>query len=101
MSNEKNNNLQVRLEKIEEKLKDKTNENDVKVMMEEYAKLKKIVTEEELIVILDKRLNEKKYMTESDVDTKTSKVQLTMIKWVIGTVISGVALVIAILRIIF
>lgn len=108
MSNEKNERIEERLQEIrrdlteiEDELKEKTDENDVKVLLDEYAKLKKVVTEEEVIVILDKVLNEKKYMTESEVDTKTSKAQITMIKWVVGTGISSVALVIAILRVLF
>ncbi|MBU9712637.1 hypothetical protein [Evansella tamaricis] len=86
---------------IETDLKSKLNENDVKVMLDEYAKLKKVVTEEEVIVIVDRMLNEKKYMTESDVNTTIKEVHLTLIKWVLGTAISSVALIVAILRLLF
>ncbi|MDQ0256745.1 superfamily II RNA helicase [Evansella vedderi] len=108
MKEEKLRELEVKLDEIrheldqlESDIKSKTTENDVKVMLDEYAKLKKVLTEEEAIVTVDKILNEKRYMTENDVKTITKEMHITILKWVVGTTISSVALIIAILRVLF
>ncbi|ADU30529.1 hypothetical protein [Evansella cellulosilytica] len=108
MGDEKIKEIEVRLEEIRHEIDQinaqvdlKTYKNDVKVMLDEYAKLKKVVTKEEALVLMDQVLNDKRYMTENDVKTFTKDIYLNILKWIVGTTISSVALIVGILRVLF
>ncbi|WP_216829156.1 hypothetical protein [Alkalihalobacterium elongatum] len=81
-------------------LKKKTDENDVKVIINEQFNERKITTEEQVALTVDKILTEKEYMTETEVKNNTKEIHLKIVKWTIGTGLSVAAIILALLRVI-
>ena len=87
------------LNSLEEKMKDKTDENFVKVIVDEMIKENEVVTEEQVQSIIESKLRKNNYMTENDVKNITKDLHLLMIKWVIGLIISFGTITLGLLRI--
>ncbi|MBB6454808.1 putative RNase H-like nuclease (RuvC/YqgF family) [Salirhabdus euzebyi] len=91
-------NLEHTIEKLENKMEEKTNHNDVRVILDESLKAKKIVTEDEVIILIDEKIEEN-YVTYGDMEKVTNQIHLNIIKWVVGTGLSVCALTVGLLRI--
>ncbi|WP_078553435.1 hypothetical protein [Bacillus alkalicellulosilyticus] len=85
---------------LQEKIRDKTDENAVKVLIDDYLKKNKNLTEENLDTIVEQTLKDKKYLTQSEVKELVKETQLNVIKWTIGTTISVGAIILAAIRVI-
>lgn len=59
----------------------------------------KQLNENDVRIIFDKLLTEKKLMTETEVEKKLSQSQLQTIKWIVGTGISTIAIIVGVFKI--
>ncbi|WP_096200813.1 hypothetical protein [Bacillus sp. FJAT-45350] len=95
----KNEQLRKCVKALEKNAEEKTDENAVKVLVDEYLNDKNVLTENQIDSIIEKILTDKKYMTETEVHNLTKETHLTILRWVIATVLSAGAVTFGFLRI--
>ncbi|MFV8830312.1 hypothetical protein [Alkalihalobacterium sp. APHAB7] len=98
--NEKIDQLKQEVEALSKVIEKKTDENDVKVIIDEQMKENKYMTNEQVALTVDKILTEKEFTTETEVKNKTKEIHLKIVKWTIGTGLSVAAIILALLRVI-
>ncbi|TLS35450.1 hypothetical protein [Pseudalkalibacillus caeni] len=81
-----------------EELHSKTDENAVRVIVSEALKEKRLVDDSEVTKLVQQELDKKGLITNSEMESHINAAQLKMIKWVVGTGISAVAITLSLLK---
>ncbi|MCP8615806.1 hypothetical protein [Salirhabdus salicampi] len=86
------------IEGHEKILEDKTDKNDVRVLIDESLQAKKIVNENEVIILIEDSMKGKSFVGREEMENILHEAQLKMLKWMIGTGVSIAAVVVGILK---